>query len=106
MQPIQGISDVFILLKKENPTKAYALTMTDVINVKSTELMVKSNDQRNYNIIEALLTVPQLPKIDSLFLIEDLMPNSLECIIIEHLFKTTMKGVKRDISIKKLYNKY
>ena len=44
MQPIQGTTDVYLYIRKDNPNKAYAITMTDVTNIKSNELVVKAND--------------------------------------------------------------
>ena len=67
MQPLQGISDVYLFVKRSNPKKAYALSTTDVFNIKATELKAQVNAQRSYNIIEALLKVPQLPQPDTLF---------------------------------------
>ena len=44
MQIIQGTSDVYLYIKKTNPKKAYALTTTDVTNIKTTEIIARSND--------------------------------------------------------------
>ena len=89
MQIIQGTSDVYLYIKKTNPKKAYALTTTDVTNIKTTEIIARSNDQRCYNLMESLLIIPQLPKPDTLFLQEEIHPSALEYIIVEHLFNSS-----------------